>query len=212
MKISVLSFFPVIPDVVSSQLVYIVNETATVTFQCTTAGIPSPMLSWFNGSAALNDSDSRVTIGDAGSQLLTSLLYQVTQNVTILNADSDDNGSYSCLAGNSVGTDEAFFELVVRSEYLEGVVHCTSCKNFDESFILPPFLSSYSFCYGVSSKLHRHSTRNSQLYLHWLRVSCSQLAVVQTGWNGFVSTFKQHQVSDFKHDCRELGRKLLNDH
>ena len=124
-----LSFFPVIPDVVSSQTVYIVNETDTVTFQCTTAGIPSPTLSWFNGSAALNDSDSRVTIGDAGSQLLTSLLYQVTQNVTILNANSDDNGSYSCLAGNSAGTDEAIFELVVRSEYLEGVVYCTSCKN-----------------------------------------------------------------------------------
>ena len=122
--------FAVIPDVVSSQLVYIVNETDTVTFQCTAIGIPSPTLSWFDGSVALNDSDSRVTIGDASSQLLTSLLYQVTQNVTILNADSDDNGSYSCLAGNSVGSDQAFFELAVRSECIEGVVY--SCKNFDK--------------------------------------------------------------------------------
>ena len=107
----------VIPVVNSSQNEYVVNEMDPVTFQCTTTGIPLPTLFWFSESVFLNDSDTRVTISDAGSQLLASLLYQVTQNLTIYNTSSKDTGDYSCLAENDAGYDEAFFELVVRSEW-----------------------------------------------------------------------------------------------
>ena len=110
----------VIPAVNSSEDVYIVNEIDGVTFNCTSTGIPPPTLLWFKEGSLLNDSDSRVNIGDAGNQLLTSLLYQVTQNLTIYNTSSEDTGNYSCFAGNDAGSDKALFELVVRSECFEG--------------------------------------------------------------------------------------------
>ena len=107
----------------SSETDYSVNVMDTVTFVCTATGIPPPTLSWFNGTTPLNGSDSRVTIGDARSQLLTSFVLEVTQNVTIQNTASDDTGNYSCLAENDAGNDMALFEFVVISEYPESVVY-----------------------------------------------------------------------------------------
>ena len=116
-------FSLVVPAVNSSETDYRVNVTDTVMFQCTATGIPPPTLSWFNGTTPLNGSDSRVTIGDASSQSLTSLLFEVTQNVTIQNTARDDTGNYSCLAENDAGNDTALFEFVVISECPESVAH-----------------------------------------------------------------------------------------
>ena len=106
----------VVPAVNSSETDYSVNVTDPVTFECTATGLPPPTLSW-------SGSDSRVTIGDASSQLLTSLVFEVTQNVTIQNTASDDTGNYSCLAENDVGNDTALFEFVVISECPESVAY-----------------------------------------------------------------------------------------
>ena len=99
---------------------YIVNEMNAVTFLCMSTGIPLPTILWFKENSLLNDSESRVCIGDAGSQLLTSLLYQATQNLTVYNTSSEDTGNYSCLVENDAGSGKIYFELVVRSECLEG--------------------------------------------------------------------------------------------
>ena len=108
--------FPVVPVVTSLENVYIVNEMDAVTFQCMSTGIPPPGLLWLRENSLLNDSDSRVSIGDAGSQLLNLLLHQVTQSLTIHNTSREDTGNYSCFAENDAGNARAFFVLVVRSE------------------------------------------------------------------------------------------------
>ena len=110
-----------------------VNLTDTATFECTTIGIPEPTLSWFNGSAPLDNSNSRVTIENSSSQLINLFLYQVNQSVTIDNTTSDDTGYYSCIAANNLGMDEAVFELLVRGECLEGA--CTSCRDLIDTHV-----------------------------------------------------------------------------
>ena len=108
----------VIPVVNSSQSVYVVNETDAVTFECIATGIPSPTLTWFVEGSLLNATESRVIFANASSQLITPVLFRVTQNVTIQNATTGDDGMYSCHAQNTAGSNMVSFELVVRCECL----------------------------------------------------------------------------------------------
>ena len=108
---------PVTPVVTSSSAMYTTNETTPVTFQCSSTGIPTPSISWYrNGTALTPRSDPRVTVGSPSQQLLSPVLYQVTQTLTITNTADTDSGNYSCVGSNTAGTDTALFTLVVQSK------------------------------------------------------------------------------------------------
>ena len=85
--------------------------------QCSSTGIPTPSISWYrNGTALTPRSDPRVTVGSPSQQLLSPVLYQVTQTLTITNTADTDSGNYSCVGSNTAGTDTALFTLVVQSK------------------------------------------------------------------------------------------------
>ena len=115
--IHVYSFLLVVPEIISSEDEYVTNEQLSVVFQCTVVGIPLPVMTWYRGDSMLMN-DSRISITSSVMTLSSSLLQQVTQNLTLLNTTDSDSGNYSCTANSSAGMDMAQFGLVVRSECL----------------------------------------------------------------------------------------------
>ena len=109
--------FAVATTIYSSFDLYTANETAPVTFQCTSTGVPTPSITWYrNGSALTPSSDPRVSVGSPIQQLLSSGLYQVTQTLTITNTTATDSWNYSCAGTNIAGTNNDGFRLVVQCE------------------------------------------------------------------------------------------------
>ena len=108
---------------------YTTNETRPVTFQCSFTGIPVPSITWYrNGSALTPSSDPRVSVGSPSQQVLSSGLYQVTQNLTITNTTDTDSGNYSCVGNNTAGSDSDEFGLVVQSKCIQASCYADSEK------------------------------------------------------------------------------------
>lgn len=106
----------VVPEISSSEGTYITSEQTPVNFQCTATSIPPPEITWYrNGTVLLTDPRASVNSSDA-VLLPSSLLYQVTQNLTLMDTEDSDSGSYTCMANSSAGVDTAEFQLVVRSK------------------------------------------------------------------------------------------------
>ena len=128
---------PVLFEVTSSEPVYTTNETRPVTFQCTSTGIPVPSITWYkNGTALTPSSDPRVNVGSPSQQVLSSGLYQVTQNLTITNTTDTDSGNYSCAGTNIAGTNNDGFRLVVQSKasihsLFSGFLQCAEVKSIE---------------------------------------------------------------------------------
>ena len=113
----------VYPDV--GQMNYTVNETDTVTFECSATGIPPPTITWLRNGMELNNvTDSRVTVGDPmetdferGDGETVSM---VTRTLNLINTTDDDSGMYTCMAANDAnpGEDTVDFELIVQSKLI----------------------------------------------------------------------------------------------
>ena len=102
-----------IPEISSSNQTYVTNEMTPVVFQCSVTGIPAPSVTWYRDGIPLDH--SRVSFGSPiQQQLVSSGLYQVTQNLTITNTTDTDSGNYSCVGTNAAGNNTALFELVVQ--------------------------------------------------------------------------------------------------
>ena len=109
----------VIPNVTSSQAVYITNEGDPVTFRCSATGVPSPSFEWFNQSTRITGNNSQITISTINSSLLAStLLYQLIQELTIIETNDYDSVGYYCAATNLAGSDNASVELIVQCKML----------------------------------------------------------------------------------------------
>ncbi len=98
---------------------YTVNESDSVTFNCSASGIPAPSINWFrNGSAT----DTRFSISqsqvDDNYELSDSrgTGFLVTSQLTISATRDEDSGQYQCRAENDVGNTTSEFELVVQSK------------------------------------------------------------------------------------------------
>ena len=114
----------VYPEV--SQMSYTVNETDTVTFECSATGIPPPTITWLRNGMELNaTTDSRVTVGDpmdidfprANDGETVSM---VTRTLNLINTTDGDSGIYTCMATIDAdpGSDTETFELIVQGLYM----------------------------------------------------------------------------------------------
>ena len=126
-------FSAVVPSIASNTSVYTTNETAPVTFQCSSTGIPAPSISWYrNGTALVNN--TRISISSPLTVLLEFDLYQVTQTLTITNTADTDSGNYSCVGNNTAGTDSNGFELIIQCE-LPHSVHILKLSIVSKQFL-----------------------------------------------------------------------------
>ena len=103
------------------QTSYTVNETESVTFQCSATGIPDPVIMWFRNGVEL--SGARVSIEEPSSMNFTrggdgETVRRVTRTLQLSNTQDDDSGTYTCNATNSAGSDYQPFELIVQGNRL----------------------------------------------------------------------------------------------
>ena len=114
----------VYPEV--GQMNYTVNETDTVTFECSATGIPPPTITWLRNGMELNDmTDSRVTVGDPMEMDFTrdndgETVSIVTRTLNLMNTTDGDSGMYTCMATNDAdpGSDTMDFDLIVQSKLI----------------------------------------------------------------------------------------------
>ena len=99
---------------------YTVNETETVTFECTATGIPAPNITWSRDGVEL--SDNRVTVSNSTptsyNRSAGEVVQIVTRTLSLASTVDGDSGNYTCNATNNAGTDSETFELVVQSEFI----------------------------------------------------------------------------------------------
>ena len=98
---------------------YIVNETETVTFECSATGIPGPSISWSRNGVEL--SGPRVMFGDSIPTNISrgsdgEYVWLVSRTLQLANTRDDDSGTYTCNATNSAGNVYQPFELIVQSK------------------------------------------------------------------------------------------------
>ena len=109
----------VYPEV--GQMNYTVNETDTVTFECSATGIPPPTITWLRNGMELNNmTGSRVTVGDPmetdserGDGETVSM---VNRTLNLINTINGDSGIYTCMATNDAdpNNDTETFEFIVQ--------------------------------------------------------------------------------------------------
>ena len=88
------------PAVAVSPAVLTVNETGSVSFQCSASGNPEPVIVWSKLNNQLQISQSAVS----GGKLL------------LKNVEASDSGAYKCSAANILGQARAVARLVVNGE------------------------------------------------------------------------------------------------
>ena len=114
-----LSVVPPMIQTVPGQMIYTVNETETVTFECSATGIPGPSISWSRNGIEL--SGPRVMIGDPIATNFSrgsdgEYVWLVNRTLELANTMDDDSGTYTCNATNSAGENSQPFELIVQSK------------------------------------------------------------------------------------------------
>ena len=78
------------------------NESNPVTFSCQAIGEPLPTISWYFNDVMINSSDENEY------NISTSLNgTAVTSILTVVNAQSSDVGTYTCIAENIIGSDQS---------------------------------------------------------------------------------------------------------
>ena len=98
---------------------YIVNETETVTFECSATGISAPTITWTGNG--IEPRDNRTTISnpilmDYMRTTDNETVWKVTRTLAVANTVETDSGIYTCHATNNVGFDENTFALAVQSK------------------------------------------------------------------------------------------------
>ena len=102
-----------------NQTNYTVNETVTVTFECSATGIPAPTITWFRNGIELRN--NRTTFNDPIStdHMRTrdgETVWRVTRTLDLANTADTDSGMYMCRATNDAEFAEGMFELIVQSK------------------------------------------------------------------------------------------------
>ena len=118
---------PVPPSITSpvAGFTYTVNASDPVTFQCTTSGIPPPLITFYNNSGLLLTStvDPRVTISDPITYIMIGdqTVSTASTSLTINGTRDGDSGNYTCVASNQGAAmllSNQTFQLVVQCKLL----------------------------------------------------------------------------------------------
>ena len=111
----------------SPGVVFRVNESFSITIQCSSTGLPSPSLSWYRnslqltgdavggGGGGVNGINDRIRISDTVIQAYVTpdgIVNQTNQTLT-LSANRTDTDNYTCRADN-VGQAEVSFSILVQ--------------------------------------------------------------------------------------------------
>ena len=98
-----------------------VNETDNITIECRAEGLPAPTI------ALMHSTDSmRVIVGSNTTMLQSSGVYEVTQTFTLIEAEDNDSGTFSCTAENMIPEvnannptfrDTVDFQLIVQRRF-----------------------------------------------------------------------------------------------
>ena len=107
-------------------LVYTVNETDPVTFNCSATGIPPPEITWIRNGVTLDRNvDSRISLSNPSDPepVPTAIgnISSVSRSLTISNTRDNDSGTYTCVAANGNAMTPNVtqnFELVVQGRLL----------------------------------------------------------------------------------------------
>ena len=104
---------------------YTINETNSITFECSASGIPAPTISWLrinqtmstlltNGTRSLISPPQVDNTYELPAGRGTAFL--VTSTLTIPATQDEDSGQYACQAVNDFGNETREFELVVQGK------------------------------------------------------------------------------------------------
>ena len=99
---------PVPPIVIAISDKQVVTSPAPVSFNCTVDSYPSSTITWLHNGAEVQAAPPRVTISTVQVDNRTQ-----ESALTLLNTTSEDTGTYTCSAVNSVGSVNMTTELQV---------------------------------------------------------------------------------------------------
>ena len=102
---------PVAPIVTAISAKQVVTSPAPVSFNCTVDSYPSSNITWLHNGAEVQAAPPRVTISTVQVDNRTQ-----ENTLTLLNTTSEDIGTYTCSAVNSVGLGNMITELQVLGE------------------------------------------------------------------------------------------------
>ena len=89
----------------------VVTSPDPVSFNCTVDSYPSSTITWLHNGAEVQAASPRVTISTVQVDIRTQ-----ESNLTLLNTTSEDIGTYTCSAVNTVGLTNMTTELQVLGE------------------------------------------------------------------------------------------------
>ena len=113
-------FFSVLPHIqnISVHSMDVIAEGDNVTITCECIGFPIPDIVWLRNNEILYDSD-RLLISDTVNMLIgVTMVSRVIRNLTITNASREDTGVYTCIANNSVGSDNSDISITVQCKFV----------------------------------------------------------------------------------------------
>ena len=90
------------------------NETNPTQFVCKATGVPVPYIQWYFNAVMINLSNS----SKYNSSLIGLNETMIESTLFIINAESSDVGTYTCVAKNIIGTDQSSGVLSVNGECL----------------------------------------------------------------------------------------------
>ena len=111
-----------VPTVSLEMSSYFVDESDSVTFQCTSTGVPEPVIYWYRNGSLLNDT-SRFIASQNETFNSSAMIYSITGSLMLIDALVTDSGNdYSCVATNSVGSSAVIFSLTVYCKYVSFLI------------------------------------------------------------------------------------------
>ena len=106
--------FSVAPEIILQLIDLLENETNPTQFVCQATGVPVPYIQWYFNAVMINLSNSSKY--NSSSKALNETI--IESALFIINAESSDVGTYTCVAENIFGTDQSSGILSVNGAYI----------------------------------------------------------------------------------------------